>query len=220
MAKETPDDRPVFWLNNEGKGRVIKATTYRAALKTDRDGLIGLGAKDAAELYAGVVGGADRIRIYDIHGRDYKFLERLIDEQRPAVVFFDMLDNVHGFGDAARTDLRLESLYQWARESAVIYDFLSIPTSQISVEGEGLAWCDQSMLKDSKTAKQGACDAIVTMGAKNGPEWANSRFLYVPKVFKGQPAKGYRADCCREVHFDANRCQFTETAPPDADIPV
>jgi replicative DNA helicase len=61
-----------------------------------------------------------------------------------------MLDNVGGFGAAERTDLRLERLYQWARECAVKYDFLSIPTSQVSVEGEGLAWCDMSMLKDSK----------------------------------------------------------------------
>lgn len=209
LAPKTPDNRPIIWFNNEGKGQSIKGTTYRAALGLDFNEIIKLGAVGAAERYASRVGGPDRIRIFDIHGRDYKFLERIIDEHRPAVVVFDMLDNVRGFSNADRMDLRLEQLYQWGRESAVIYDFLSLPTSQISVEGEGLAWCDQSMLKDSKTAKQGACEAIVTMGAKNGPEFLNSRFIYVPKT-KQVPLKGSRSDCATEVLFDGPRCQFQE----------
>lgn len=210
FARQTPDNRPVMWLNNEGKGNRIKATTYRAALGVDRAGLITLGAKKAGTLYNEAIGGQDRIRIFDIHGRDHKFVERLIEKHRPAVVFFDMLDNIHGFGDAARTDLRLEFLYQWARESAVIYDFMSIPTSQISAVGEDTAWCDQSMLKDSKVGKQGACDAVIMMGAKNAPEFHRDRFMYIPKVAKMAPAPGYRPDCYTPVVFDGPTCQFVE----------
>lgn len=220
MAPTTPDNRPVMWLNNEGKGRVIKGTTYRAALAKDFNAIITSGAAESQAEYEKVVGGPDRIRIFDIHGKDYRYIERLIDKHRPALVFFDMLDNIHGFDNAARTDLRLEELYKWARESAVIYDFLSIPTSQISVAGEGVAWCDQSMLKDSKVGKQGACDAILMMGAKNGPEWAYSRFMYIPKT-KQAPLPGHRADCTQEVQFDGDRCQFIEVMENESkDVPV
>lgn len=209
VAKLTPDDRPIVWFNNESKAARIKGTIYRAALGTDFQGIINMGADVAHQAYNDTVGGSDRIRIFDIHGRDYRVLEQLIIKHEPAVVIFDMLDNVHGFGDAARTDLRLEQLYQWAREQAVIHDFVSIPTSQISVEGEGLAWCDQSMLKDSKTAKQGACDAVITMGATSNKDQEWSRFMYVPKT-KQTPNKGFRADCATEVIFDGPRCQFYE----------
>ena len=209
IANQTPDDRPVVWFNNESKAARIKGTIYRAALGTDFKGIIAMGADAAHAGYSAVVGGQDRIRIFDVHGRDFKFLESLIQKHEPAYVVFDMLDNVHGFGDAQRTDLRLEQLYQWAREQAVINDFVSIPTSQISVEGEGLAWCDQSMLKDSKTAKQGACDAIITMGATSNQAQEWSRFMYVPKT-KQTPLAGNRADCATEVVFDGPTCQFYE----------
>jgi len=215
LAPITPDHRPIVWFNNEGKGNRIKGTVYRAALGKNFDEISKMGLEQATAAYSQSVGGEKRIRIFDVHGRDYRFLERLIKDHQPAVVIFDMLDNVHGFSDAARTDLRLEQLYQWAREQAVIHDFLSLPTSQISVEGEGLAWCDQSMLKDSKTAKQGACDAIITMGATNNKNQEWSRFMYIPKT-KQDPATGFRADCATEVVFDGGRCQFTEPSAGDA----
>jgi replicative DNA helicase len=214
VSSQTPDDRPVLWLNNESKAAKIKGTLYRAALKTDFNGIIKMGADRAHELFAEITGGQDRIKVFDVHGRDFRFLEQLIIKHQPAVVIFDMLDNVHGFADAARTDLRLEQLYQWAREQAVIHDFLSLPTSQISVEGEGLAWCDQSMLKDSKTAKQGACDAIITMGAVNNVDKLWSRYIYVPKT-KQTAAPGFRSDCATEVTFDGPRCQFIEATPAE-----
>ena len=210
VASRTPDDRPVLWFNNEGKGTRIKGTLYRAALATDFKGIIKMGGDVAHQRFGQVTGGQDRIKIFDIHGRDYRFIEQLISKHNPAVCIFDMLDNVHGFADAARTDLRVEELYKWAREQAVIHDFLSIPTSQISVEGEGLLWCDQSMLKDSKTGKQGACDAVITMGATNnqGQEWI--RGMYIPKAHKGATLPGYSASCATEVVFDGPTCQFIE----------
>jgi replicative DNA helicase len=214
FARQIPDDRPIVWFNNEGKGRVIKGTTYRAALHLDFNGIIDLGAANAAKQFSEVCGGPDRIRIFDVHGRDYRYLERIIDAHRPSVVFFDMLDNVKGFGDAARDDLRLESLYQWSRESAVIYDFLSIPTKQVSVEGDAIPWIPASALKDSKTGVQGACDSIITMGYKGGKQWLDSRFLFVPKT-KQSPEKGYRADCAVEIRFNGGKCQFIETLPTD-----
>lgn len=67
------------------------------------------------------------------------------------------------------------------------------------------------MLKDSKTAKQGAAEAIITMGATNNKNQLWSRFLYVPKA-KSETLPGYRSDCATEVTFDGSRCQFVEAA--------
>jgi len=210
MAAALPNGRPLAWFNNEGKGREIWNTCYRGVLGKSNQEITAAGYKESEAEFNRLLGAEDRVRIFDIHGRDYRFIERVIQNHNPGIIIFDMLDNVHGFADAARTDLRLEALYQWARECAVIYDFLSIPTSQLSVEAEGIQWPDQSMLKDSKTAKQGACDAVVTMGALNKPDRLYNRYLYVPKAFKGTPLKGYREDCLAEVLFDPERCKFTQ----------
>lgn len=210
FAQGLPDGVPIAWFNNEGKGREIWNTLHRTVLAKSNAEITAMGYKEASAEFQRVLGSKDRVRIFDIHGRNYQFVNRVIQNHAPRVVFFDMLDNIQGFGDAARTDLRLEELYKWARESAVINDFLSIPTSQLSVEAENVMFPGQSMLKDSKTAKQGACDAIITMGAKNKPELLYNRYLYVPKAFKGTPLKGYREDCLAEVMFDSSRCQFTQ----------
>jgi len=128
--------RPVVWFNNEGKKIRIKSNCVRAALHRNFDEIIELGWESATEKYNSVIGAADNLRIYDIHGRDYMYLERILENDKPAVVVWDMLDNVKGFYGSKgndRKDQQLEALYQWARECAVKYDFLSLPTSQISV---------------------------------------------------------------------------------------
>jgi len=91
-------------------------------------------------------------------------------------------------------------MYQWARECSVKYDFLSLPTSQVSVEGAGTQWIPESCLKDSKTGKQGACDAIITIGTEDRVGFENSRFIYIPKT-KSKPVDGALADCRSEAVF-------------------
>jgi replicative DNA helicase len=71
------------------------------------------------------------------------------------------------------------------------------------------------MLKDSKTAKQGACEAIIMMGAVSQKDRLDSRYIYIPKT-KTVPAKGFRADCASEVIFDGPRCQFKEPVAEEA----
>lgn len=203
-------NRPIVWFNNEGKKIRIKGSCVRATLRRDFDEIAELGWADASKKYATIIGAEDRLRVYDIHGRDYIYLERIIENDKPAVVVWDMLDNVKGFYGSKgndRKDQQLEALYQWARECAVKYDFLSLPTSQISVEGADKQWVPDSMLKDSKTGKQGACDAIITIGAVEKQGFEHSRFIYVPKT-KFKAAKGFPADCRTEVVFDAARSLF------------
>jgi len=198
-------NRPIVWFNNEGKKIIIKGTCLRAALRKNFEQIALLGWDAAEEEFQRILGGPDMLQIYDIHGKDHAYLERIIDKERPSVVVWDMLDNVGGFTGnrgADRADQRLEALYQWARESSVIYDFLSLPTSQVSVEGAGLQWIPDSALKDSKTGKQGACDAILTIGTDDRPGFERSRFMYFPKT-KSQAVPGAYADCRTEVVFDS-----------------
>lgn len=205
------EQRPVLWFNNEGKAIRIKGTCIRAALRKDFNDIVSMGADKATKEFERVTGGRDSFRIYDIHGRDYRHLERIIENAHPLIVVWDMLDNVRGFRGAGnnRTDERLEQLYQWSRECSVKYDFLSIPTSQISNDGAGLQWVPDSCLKDSKTGKQGACDAILTIGTESKVGFEHSRFLYLPKT-KFTPVKGFPADLRSEVYFDETIAAFKE----------
>lgn len=196
--------RPVVWFNNEGKGVRIKGGFLRAALHRNFEQIAELGLEKAERLLREQCGDPSLFQVYDIHGRDYKYLERIIEKVQPCVVVWDMLDNVRsapGYKSGDRTDQRLEGLYQWARECAAMYDFLSLPTSQVSVEGAGMQWIPESALKDSKTGKQGACDFIITIGTDDRQGFERSRFIYIPKT-KSEPLPGAYADCRTEVVFN------------------
>lgn len=182
LARQLPEDKNVVWLNNEGPGKRIVPRLYQAALGYTVSDLIKqhqLGRLVTEYEYA--VGRTDRIRVVDIHGMNNYQVESIVEANSAGIVLYDMIDNVKGFGDAARTDLQLERMYQWARELGVKHEFVGIATSQISNEGDGLQFPTLGMLKDSKTGKQGACDFQLMIGAANDPGLANARFISLPK---------------------------------------
>lgn len=182
MAPQLPSDRTIIWLNNEGPGRKIITRLYQSTLGVPISEMIRLHQLGRLEqTYEDMMGSPWRIRVFDVHGLDTYSVERIIDQNNPGVVIYDMIDNVRGFKDAARTDLALEQMYQWARELCVKYDCAGIGTSQISVDGDGMQFPTLSMLKDSKTGKQGACDFQLMIGAANDPGLARVRFLGLPK---------------------------------------
>ena len=131
-----------------------------------------------------------------------------LEQHEPALVVFDMIDNIRGFGDSARTDQRLESMYQWAREAAVKHEFAGIATSQISVDGAGMQFPLDHMLKDSKTGKQGACDFIIMGGASDDEGYKNVRFIGVPK--NKLRREGTDADPKTAVQFKPEICRLED----------
>ena len=183
MAPQLPADKTVLWLNNEGKGETIYLRLIQAALGMKLSEITALrdSGGSVSEAYAAVVGDLHRIRIVDIHGLDTYAVENLIRANNPGIVVYDMIDKIRGFGEAARTDLGLEMMYDWARELGVKYDLIGLATSQISNEGDGLQFPTLGMLKDSKTGKQGACDFIIMVGASNDPNLAGLRYIGMPK---------------------------------------
>jgi len=209
MARQCPDGRPIVWFSNEGKKNKIRKTCYRAGLNTTIADMVKYGGDMCRRGWLKKVGPLDAIRIFDIHGLNNTQLEEIIREHKPCIVVWDMLDNVKGFAAESRTDLRLEELYKWGRESAVIYDFLSLPTSQISAEGAGLMWVPDHMLKDGKTGKQGACDGIIMLGHSLKPGDENVRGIFIAKT-KYTPIGDAREDCKTAVTFDPRRARYNE----------
>lgn len=209
IAPQLPEGRPIMWVNNEGMRENIFPRLMSAALNADTEELL---AKKAAGTlhaeYTAAMGGDKRIHIMNAQGWNVHKVKEAIEEFTPAIVVYDMLDNVNGFGSESRQDLVLERLYQWAREQCVIYDHAMIATSQISSEGADKNYPGYSMLKDSKTGKQGACDLILMMGSQeNIIEQAEQRWIHAPKN-KMQRFGGPKL--MEQLTFDKTRARFNE----------
>lgn len=182
LAPQLPTHRNILWLNNEGPGRRIIPRLYQAALGITRSQMVQMNLEGTLEdAYAKAVGRLDKIRVIDIHGMYASRVESLIEAHDAEIVVYDMIDNIKGFGDASRTDLVLEQMYQWARECAVKYHHAGMATSQISADGDGEMFPTLGMLKDSKTGKQGACDFQLMIGSSNDPALGSMRYIGLPK---------------------------------------
>lgn len=200
--------RYVLWMNNEGPGKRIVQRTYQSALNATMGELIRMSNNGTLkDKYAEAVGGADRIRIMDVHDFWNYEVEDIMRRCPPGLVVMDMVDNIKFGGQALnggqRTDQLLEAQYQWARLMAVKYDTPIIATSQISADGDGLQFPTLPMLKDSKTGKQGAADAIITLGASNDPFYASSRWIGMTK--NKLRRQGAPQSPQAEVMFDGER---------------
>ncbi|KGW51063.1 AAA family ATPase [Burkholderia pseudomallei] len=204
-----PDSgRYALWMNNEGPGKRIVQRTYQSALNATMAELIRMSNNGTLkDKYADAVGGVDRIRIMDVHDFWNYEVEDIMRRCPPGLVVMDMVDNIKFGGQALnggqRTDQLLEAQYQWARLMAVKYDTPIIATSQISADGDGMQFPTLPMLKDSKTGKQGAADAIITLGASNDPFYASSRWIGMTK--NKLRRQGAPQSPQAEVMFDGER---------------
>lgn len=188
--------RSILWLNNEGPGNRILKRCVQTALGVPTSELVKL--QQAGEVWKryeeAIQGDKTLIKVLNIHGMKFWQVEEIMRQLKPGLVIFDMIDNVNFDGSVInggqRTDQLLEGMYQATRELSVRFDCPMIATSQISVEGDGMSYPTQSMLKDSKTGKQGAADFIITVGARNEPGMETVRFIGLTKNklhLEGQP---------------------------------
>lgn len=210
LSQQMPENKVIVWFNNESKKSRIMSRQIQSALnvtKSEANALKADGTLTAK--YVEAMGSAGRVRIYDIHGKDNLYLERILKSiglDNVGGIIFDMLDNVR-FPTAKeiREDQRLEKLYQWARERGVEYNAPTFATSQISNEGAGLMFPPTSALKDSKTGKQGACDGIIMIGSSEDPTLEHFRGISMPKTkSKREGQESLR----EEIYFDEDRGRF------------
>lgn len=223
IDKLFPDEkRSILWFNNEGPGKRIIMRNFQSALNATVEDLVKLAntpAKDAKfktkvrEAYNEALGGRMGVlRVMDIHGLWNYEVEDLIRLYSPALIVFDMVDNIKFGGETnnngQRTDQLLEAMYQWARFMGVKYDTAVIANSQVSADGDGIQYPTLPMLKDSKTGKQGAADTILVMGALNDPMLANSRYFGTTKNKKART--GQRSSPNVELLLDGDRARYIE----------
>ncbi len=218
------ENRSILWLNNEGPGKRIVTRAFQSALNVTPEQLVDLvqtppskGQENyrnaAREQYVSAIGGrGGALRVFDVHDYTTSDVEDIIRRYNPALLVFDMIDNLTFSGSGSnggdRTDQKLEAMYQWARVRGVKYDCPVIATSQLSADADGQPYPLLPQLKDSKTGKQGAADVILTIGASNDVMLENSRFLGCTKNKlrrTGQPASPRT-----EVTFDGARGRYLE----------
>ena len=210
MCKQLPQNKVIVWFNNESRRQRIMSRQIQSALNMTNGQLAELKHNGTLkEEYIKEMGNVDRVRIYDIHGKNNVHLEEILEGigmENVGGIVIDMLDNVKfPTRPDAREDQRLEQLYQWSRELGVNYNCPVFVTSQISNEGAGLMFPSDHMLKDSKTGKQGACDGIIMLGASDDPMLVNKRGLSMPKTKSKRAGK---QDLREEVLFDADRGRY------------
>ncbi|AXN53760.1 hypothetical protein SPS_49 [Sphingomonas phage Scott] len=203
------EGRTILWFNNEGPGKRIVTRCYQSALNAPYSDLVERSKRGTIRQdYLEALGGRDCIRILDVHDFYSNEVEDIIRAYPPALVIFDMIDNIK-FGGLAnnngqRTDQLLEAMYQWGRVLAVKHDCPVLATSQISAEGAELAYPLQHMLKDSKTGKQGAADFIMTIGFQSATP--DNRFLGLNKNKLAREGGPKRLEA--NVVFDGQRGRY------------
>ena len=208
IAPQMAANKCIVWFNNESKRQRIMAHQIKSALRLTTSELAKKQADGTLKAsYVDVVGDADKIRVFDVHGKSNKDLEDILETigiDNVGAIVFDMLDNqtLAGAKKDARRDQELESLYQWGRELGVKYDCPTFPTSQVSNEGAGLLFPTDNMLKDSKTGKQGATDGIIMIGHSDDPIAQQVRGM---SMAKSKSRREGMPDMREEVKLDADR---------------
>lgn len=191
MGKQVPEiypneERFILWFNNEGPGKRIVTRMYQSAIGVNTPDLVSLKQNGTiVQRYIDEVGAVDRLRVIDVHDMWSYDIVEILDRMPPALIVFDMIDNIKFKGElggnSSRTDQVLEAQYQWARLLGVKYDCPVLATSQISNEGDGELFPTLGMLKDSKTGKQGACDFQLMLGKSNNPAMEDTRGIGLVK---------------------------------------
>lgn len=167
---------PILWLNNEQEGSKVMLRCYQAAL--------GL---DLTTLYRDLAGNKKKfmdltkgnIKLYDSGTIHKRTVEKLCKQLKPALIIFDQIDKIQGF-DSDREDLRLGTIYQWARELAKEYAPV-IGVCQADGSGEGQRWLTMANVANAKTAKQAEADWIVGIGKVNDVGFDSLRYLHASK---------------------------------------
>lgn len=174
MATQT--SAPILWINNEEQGSKVMLRCYQAAL-----------GKDLAELFSDIKRSKEdyqrlcdsRIKIFDDAGTRKDRVELLCDELKPALIIFDQIDKIKGF-ENDREDLRLGSIYIWARELAKTYCPV-IGVCQADGTGEGVKWLTMSHVANAKTSKQAEADWILGIGQQNLEGFEYVRHFHLSK---------------------------------------
>lgn len=172
----TQTDANVCWFNNEEQGQKVALRVYQAFFGCRLEQLIANVRKYREEFEDATQG---RFRFYDSATLARSQIERIVERDKPRLVIYDQIDKIKGF-NADREDLRLGSIYQWARELAK-NNHSVIGVCQADGSAENLKWLQMDNVANAKTAKQAEADYIIGIGKIHDMGQENVRFLSLPK---------------------------------------
>ncbi len=181
FLKQIDGTRPVMWINNEERSIKVMSRVIQSCFGVPWETLEGDIPHYEKAFNTMHNGNMLKILDDDTGMNAVKKLTGLFELHNPCLIVFDQLDKVAGFTRSEREDLRLGSLYQWARELAKKYGPV-IAVSQASESAEHATYITMDMLRGSKTDKAGEADAIITIGkpALDDPD-QYKRYLHFPK---------------------------------------
>jgi hypothetical protein len=174
MAEQA--ERPILWINNEEQSNKVMLRCYQALLGLTNIELFRDIPAARAEFHRRIGG---RLKIYDGVSSSATDIEKLCDQLKPELIVFDQIDKIKGFNND-REDLRLGSIYQWARELAKTYGPV-IGITQADGSGEGSRWLTMNNVANAKTSKQAEADWILGIGKIHDVGFEYVRFLHLSK---------------------------------------
>ena len=167
---------PILWFNNEEQGSKVMLRIYQASLGLRLEELYS-NLSEHKRVYHERTGG--RIKLYDSGNISKTDVERIVYQTKPSLIVFDQIDKIKGFVND-REDLRLGSIYQWARELAKEYCPV-IGVCQADGSGEGKRWLTMENVSSAKTSKQAEADWIIGIGKSNEDGMEFIRHLHASK---------------------------------------
>lgn len=166
----------VLWLNNEEQGNKVMLRCYQA--------VFGVSSKDLftnfdyyRDEYNKKLG--NHLKIYDNPGMTKQDVENLCKELTPSLIIFDQIDKIR-WQETERYDLKMKSIYQWARELSKGYGAF-IGVCQAGGTGEGKKYLNMNDVDSSHTAKQGEADFMIGIGKTNNDGEEFQRFISISK---------------------------------------
>lgn len=167
---------PILWFNNEEQGNKVKIRCYEASLgKTYKK--ITSSLDESEEQYQKIT--RNNIKIFDSANIHKNTVKALVEEYKPSLIIFDQLDKIKGFTDD-REDLRLGSIYIWARELAKEHAPV-IGVTQADGTAEGKKYLTMDNVSNAKTAKQAEADWILGIGKSHDNGFEYIRHLNICK---------------------------------------
>ena len=177
MLTQLEDDAgPIIWFNNEQVGAEVMLRVYQGYFGVRLEQIKSNHAKYRADFEHQTQG---RFKLIDNANMDKGTVERVLKRFNPSLVIFDQIDKVKGFS-ADREDLRLGSIYIWARELAKTYCPI-IGICQADGTAEGQKWLTMDHVANAKTSKQAEADWILGMGAIHAEGMQFIRYLNISK---------------------------------------
>jgi replicative DNA helicase len=167
---------PAVWFNNEEGGQKVMLRCVQSTFGVTQQELV-TNLDHFRDEYNKRIAG--HIKIIDDASISKKKVEQICKDLNPSLIIFDQIDKVYGF-DSERYDLKMKSIYQWARELSKIYGPV-IGICQAGGTAENKKYLTMNDVDSSHTAKQGEADFIVGIGATNNDGEEFIRYLSVCK---------------------------------------